>query len=484
MTNSTPQSKALNTASASAPINWNALQMNPQSHTQPLKNQTIIHPDGTKVTHTYDTEAKPVKPAKPAEPPTFPGILGSLTQTSQQGSPTTQGLIQQTAQASTPNQTQTGLIKSVQDSGQGNLAIGQKAADIASQYGKAISDVGGMGARAEAGQLTTGTSPVAEGNAAVTAQSASAQQAALAAGETAALQGTGQQLTAQQQNTGALTEALGGANTQQGQQISGLGTAAGAANTAQGQAISGLTAAAGAAKPETVPYNTQYVSPVTGQQVGGGNAGQLPADAQSAVQSYAQQVKNGQMTREDAESRLSAYGVPGTNALNAALGDNFNTNASNASAATTAIGQQIQAAIAPANQALDSLQSAFNNLSGLQQGNVMGHSVPFLAHLAQNASMLAGPGRESASQFQGALQEARSRIDAALVGSIGVNAAAAQASALLPDNMVASEIPGKIAAAKQYLQNQLASYTQSGQQPASQPSGQSSGGASSSLFSW
>lgn len=252
-----------------------------------------------------------------------------------------------------------------------------------------------------------------------------------------------------------------------GSAFQGASTLQGAANTQQGLQQTGLLGAAAAAAPQQVGYNTQYINPQTGQPVnGGGSAGSLPQAAQDFVTSLAQQIQQGKMTRADAESRLSTYGVPGLQALNTALGSGFNTNASNASAATTAIGQQVQAAIPQANQALDSLQSAFNGLSSLQQGGIPGLNVnvPILGQLAQSASMKFGPGRDAASAFQGALQEARSRIDAALVGSIGVNAAALQASALLPNNMVPSEIPGKIAAAKYYLQNQLAGYTQSGQQ--------------------
>lgn len=229
------------------------------------------------------------------------------------------------------------------------------------------------------------------------------------------------------------------------------------------QALSGQATAAfagaTAVAPVQVPYSNQYIDPTTGQPIGGGSAGQLPPDAQNIVNTYAQQVQSGAMTRADAESRLAPYGIAGTNALATALGSNFNTNASNASGATTAIGQQLQAAIPAANQALDALQTAFTNLPSLQQTGL-----PLLNQITQGTAMLSGMGRDQASAFQGALQEARSRIDAALAGAIGVNAATEQAKALLPDNMVPSELPQKIAAAKQYLQNQLASYTTSGNQ--------------------
>lgn len=277
-----------------------------------------------------------------------------------------------------------------------------------------------------------------------------------------------------QQQT-ALSNTLNSNVTAQGQRLGLLSNTLGNATTQQGVQQSALTSAAGLVSPTLGGYNQQPFYPSTGQfgaGQGGTNAlSQLPPQAQTAVNSYAEQVRNGSMTRQDAESRLSAYGVGGTNALNEVLGQGFNTNASNASAGTTAVGQQIQAALPPANQALDALQTAFSNLPGIQST-----SIPYINGFMQNLAMNSGIGRDQASAFQGALNEARSRIDAALVGAIGVNAAAAQSHALLPDNMIPSEIPQKIAAAKQYLQNQVTSYTQSGQQ------GANTGG--SSLYSF
>jgi hypothetical protein len=139
----------------------------------------------------------------------FPGLVGSLAGTSQQGSPEAQNYTNQTA-----------------NYGAGNIPIGQKAQNIADQYGKQIAQVGGQGAAFESGQLTTGTSPVATGNAAVTAQTTAAQQLALATGEQAALQGIGYQLTGQNQAASAANSAAGQANTGQELVQSGLNQAA------------------------------------------------------------------------------------------------------------------------------------------------------------------------------------------------------------------------------------------------------------------
>ncbi len=316
-----------------------------------------------------------------------------------------------------------GILGGLVGSSQRNPAIGQNAAEIGAEYAKRVKDTVDTFTPAAIGYQGAGLSPIAGGLATQMFNAQSARLAGLSAAEQAALAGTGQQLTGASQEANA------------------LGTAGGLI-------------------PEALRYGT----------TGGGGA----LDPNTQIQSLAQAVAGGGTTGMDygtAYSQLSsAYGPVIANQLLPAIqkiNPNFNVALSKASVGTQATGQQIAAAIPPANQALDALQIAFNGLSSLQQGNVplLNMSVPILGQLAQGASLTLGPGRTAASNFQGALAEARARIDGALQGIIGVDAAAAQANALLPDNMVPSELPGKIAAAKQYLQNQLQSYTSSGQQP-------------------
>lgn len=133
-----------------------------------------------------------------------------------------------------------------------NNDLGANAQKIAADYGQQIADVGGQGARFIAGQKTTGTTPVAEGNAAVTAQTTAAQQQALAAGESAALQGNQQAISA------------------------------------QGQTQSALTSAGGLAQPSPAAYGQTSFDPATNSYSGGGS---LPADV---MQQYAQMASNGQ----------------------------------------------------------------------------------------------------------------------------------------------------------------------------------------------
>lgn len=117
-----------------------------------------------------------------------------------------------------------------------------------------------------------------------------------------------------------------------------MSAAQAAAQTATGQQgvqQSGLGAAAGLAQPVQLPYNSQYVDRITGQPVGGGSAG---GSLQSAVSNIVQRVQSGQMTYDQAVQALSGYGQGGLNALQQALGPNFNVNQSNAQGAVQ--GQQ------------------------------------------------------------------------------------------------------------------------------------------------
>lgn len=90
-----------------------------------------------------------------------------------------------------------------------NLELANQAQKIATQAGQKMSDIGQQGARGAAGYLTTGTSPVGEGNAAVLNQSTAAQQQAVAQGANMQLAGIQQGLSAQGQTQSALGQAAG-----------------------------------------------------------------------------------------------------------------------------------------------------------------------------------------------------------------------------------------------------------------------------------
>lgn len=252
-------------------------------------------------------------------------------------------------------------------------------------------------------------------------------------------------------------------------QLQGASNVLGAANT-QGQIQQqGLLGAAGLASPTQVPYSNQYLNPLTGQPVGGGGSiggsalSSLPPQAQTAIQSYAEQVRNGSMTRADAESRLSAYGVVGTNALNEVLGNNFNTNASNASASTTAQGQQLQTAAKSTYAALDSLQTAFNQLNGLQTGGI-----PATNGIANWIAQQFGSG--ALSSYNTVLHDARAQIQGVLTasGAATPTGAESMAQVLLPDNMTPAQLQQNLQIIRTLIQQKVTEFTQSGQQTINQ----------------
>ena len=246
----------------------------------------------------------------------FPGIAGDIINTSK------------------PNTTQTGLLGNLSETASGNAAIGKDARAIAERYGAEIANVGKLGAGAVAGNLSTGTNVVGSGNAAIASQSASQRMSALAQAGDMALQGTGQQLTGQQQMANAYGQALGGANTQQSMSLSGLGSAAG-----------------------LVPEALRY-----GAFDGGGNGSLSP---QSRAQELAQQVRSGQLSPQMAEQQMSSlYGGAGATFLNQALqgggGYNYNQGAAQSAAMQSNIQQAGTAQTDIARQGLTDATQMYN----------------------------------------------------------------------------------------------------------------------------
>lgn len=320
------------TSSAANALNAAQSTQTPVAST-PVKKTTITNPDGSSHTTEYhkpdeqpltsgiisqsktdDNKTTPT-PAS-VEKPTFPGLLGSLASTSQAGSEPAKNYTEQTAQY-----------------GAGNLPIGQSAADIAKEYGQKIADVGGQGARFEAGQLSTGTSPVASGNAAITAQTTAAQQQALATGEEAALQGTGQQLTAEQQAANAANAAAGQATAGQGQEISGLGTAAGLAQPTLGGIgqvpFSPTDQSQGAPLGSTQPGGIQAAGSLLGELQGAQALGAAPGTAEAGVigtqkaqvEGYKSALQQGQNLQAQLTDLIGTFGLNPNdiNAVNAGL---------------------------------------------------------------------------------------------------------------------------------------------------------------------
>ncbi len=150
-------------------------------------------------------------------------------------------------------------------------------------------------------------------------------------------------------------------------------------------------------------------------------------------------------------------------------------------------GRAIQLASTSANQALDSLQTAYNGLGSSSQGSFLGilPNIPLVAQASQVSGMVTGYGREAISKYIGALAEARSQVRTVL-GQAGVNPVdAGQISdSLLPDSMTPSEIPQKIEAAKAYIQNRVSGFTQTGNVPQNPQTGQTNTNAFSQSAIW
>lgn len=334
------QTVAPATKSATSPVSGVIPVRQAYTPDAPAQKSSITGPAFSGLT-SIPNPVTPFTPASTAAPSVVnPNFSGTGTTPTQQFNQPVTGLFGNIAQ-SLANRSYEGspeLISSankLQESAAAAREIAQKSAAIQEGFGKEYANVGRMGANAESGYLTTGTTPVAMGNAGVIARNTAAQQSAIASGAQMALQGTGQQLTAQQQQANALNQA-GGLYGQQ-----------------QGFVQSGLSSAGSLTQPQLAGIGSQqYYDPTGGSSFGSG----LPASAQTAINNYAQQVKNGQMTRADAESRISAYGIAGTNALNSALGAGFNTNVSNAQAGV--VGQQ--------EQTLQGYQSAYQQAKNLQ----------------------------------------------------------------------------------------------------------------------
>lgn len=321
-------SSAVKNGNAPVPTPTPAPTPVPQSPTipQPITGNATT-PSGATVNATTGQEVAP------APAPTYSGIIGSLANTSQQGSPTAQQYTAQTAQT-----------------GQGNIPLGQNAQNIAQNYSQQLNDIAKAAAQSEGGITTSGMLlPIAQGREGVVSTIASNEQNAITNAEQQALAGNQQALTAQNQAATAENEA------------------AGQATTAQGQAITGLNSAGTLSEPSNaysqLPFNQQLVG-ADGQPIGGaGGSGAL----QGAVVNAINLIKSGSgYSNAIAAANLGQFGPQGTTALLNALGPSFNVNSSDADAAAIANNINTSAtATTNANAAaIGSLTSTIAGLSG------------------------------------------------------------------------------------------------------------------------
>lgn len=322
-----------------------------------------------------------------------------------------------------------------------NEEIAGRARDIASRAGAAYADIGKKGAGATAGYSTTGTQPVAEGNAAVVARTTSAAQTAVAEGAQTELQGIDKELAAANQ------EAL--------------------AQKASGDLAKGaLDSAGGFATPVQQPFNTQLVDPITGQPIPQGAGG--AAGMQDAIKLQISRLAAGTGSYDQAVSALQAYGQPGINALNSALGPNFDPAKSNANAAAKAAalnqnvqqGRSVELASNSAYAALDKLGNELGKLSPLYKAGI-----PITNNVLSDIANFLG--NSAVSQYQSTLNDARSQVAAVLAATGGSTPTDAMSTArgYLPDGMTAQQLTQKVAAVKELIQQKVDAFTQTGNVP-------------------
>lgn len=336
-----------------------------------------------------------------SQAPTFPGAVGSLMQAAQAGSPVAGTAAGQLVNTPAGTPTAQKYTQQTADYGAGNLGIGQAAADILKNFGQQYADVGQKGAAFAAGQRSTGTTPVAEGNAAVTAQTTAAQQQALAQGAQTALQGTGQELTAQQQAANAANAAAGTALTGQSNQIAAQNEAGQLGIAGQGQLQSGLTSAGTLAQPSgNYPFT---FNPLTG------SFSQAAGGTQVTASQAAQAVKSGQMTPDQALSSLSYLGPTAQSQLYSAMrliDPTFNWNQATVNANTAG-------SLAPqgnlASQELQNLQSVIAQVPAWQAT-----SIPAINFLGNLVAGVTGVGLKDRQELTNAINAVRGSVTTAL----------------------------------------------------------------------
>lgn len=378
------------------------------------------------------TETQPQQPVQ-----SYPGIIGQLLKK-----------IEEEA---------SGYTKQLADSTKRNQGYADRARDISDAAGKTITDIGRKGAAAAAGYLSTGTSPVGEGNAAIQQQTAAAQQQAAAQGAQMQLAGVDRELTAQQQAQ------------------TGLGTAAERELAAKAQELAALEGAGGLAQGVQIPYSNQYIDPQTGLPIGGGAAG---GTLQNAVASIAEKVKNGTMGYDAGVAALQGYGQAGVNELQKALGANFNIQQSNATAAaqeastlqTGTVGGQLSKQAETVKSHMVTLEQAYKQLTA-QAG------IP-----AANA-IVNWFGRQTGSaplqSYQIALTNVRDELAKILGGGTSTDSSRATAEALLPDNMTPAQLTASIKTATELMNSKIAEYTRTPEFNNNQAAGSGAG-----LYDW
>ena len=265
-----------------------------------------------------------------------------------------------------------------------------------------------------------------------------------------------------------------------GSELQGQASLYGAGFTGTEQQKSALGTVGGLAQPAPAEFGKTVFNPVTGQYEGGGN------DFASSLDTFAKGMADNSINPSQIPSSVSSNPVLFAQLIEKAKQLNPSFNPTQWQANTQAQGQALQQNVQTgltmqrssqsANQALDTLLTAYKGLSGMSASNI-----PILNQISQSVSMQSGIGREAVSAFQGALKEARAQVNTVLAPLVGVESANATSNSLLPDNMIPSEIPQKVEAAKEYLRQRVEAFTQTGGVP---QYGQNNATTNTNIWSW
>ncbi len=358
-----------------------------------------------------------------------------------------QGILQSLLGKSSSTNEQDRVRKEMERVARQNRAIGDEAKRISDQYGAEIARVGNLGAGAVAGNLSTGTNVVGSGNAAIASQSASQRMQALGTAQQAALKGTEQQLTAQQQTTEGLAPSLQAALTQ------------------QQTGVTGLSNAANVAQPVQVPYSNQYIDPITGQSAGGAGLGGYAGynAAQTAIALAAEYPDAGvqydaNLSPEQNLARIQ-QAIQSSPAYQrgtfGAAGAQSDTRAQQLVAARTLTGQVAQ--LQTVGNAAD---ANFNLILDIaKRGNINDLNQPVLNQLAQGISRGLTSDQDLIA-FRSGLQTVRSQYAAILGGGTPTDATQAMAAEKIPDTVSLSALQEVERTMKSLINNTIASYNQ------------------------
>jgi len=368
-------------------------------------------------------------------------------QTSNQGNDTFAGILNTLLGKSNPTKEQERARKEMERIAAGNKEIGDNAAAISKQYGDEIARVGGLKAGAVAGNLSTGSNVVGSGNANLASISATTRMQALSDAQDAALKGTAQQLTGQEQQANAFNPSLQASLTQ------------------QQQGIQGVSNAANYAQPVQVPYSNQFIDPRSGQSAGGAGLGGYAGynAAQQAIELTGQYPDAGvqydaNLSPEQNLARIQ-QAIQGS--------ANYQRGTFGAAGASSYIGgQQLGAAgsltgeVAKIQTMGAAADSNFNlMLDILKRGGINDMNQPVLNQLQQGLSRGLTSNQDVVA-FRSGLQTVRSQYAAILGGGTPTDATQAMAAEKIPDTVSLAALQEVERTMKTMVNNTVASYNQ------------------------